>query len=210
MKKTIVLLIALSGALAAADSPRIFYSKDFPGSQTPHVEILLDREGNAEYREAPNDDRPLELTLTPAQTDTVFGLADRLGHFDHPLESNLKVARMGIKTFRWIEGDEKHEVKYNYSTDPNAQALQSWFERLTDTAFHYFNLERATKFDKLGVDGALLYLHSAYDENRLVSLQIFLPLLNRIINNDSYLNIARDRASVLKAAFTDPKKVKAE
>jgi hypothetical protein len=210
MKKPVVLLFALSIALAAADSPRIFYAKDFPGTRTPHMEILLERSGDAEYREAADDDRPLKLKLTPEETETVFSLAAKLDCFQRPLESNLKVARVGNKTYRWIEGERKHEVQFNYSVDVNAQELQTWFERLTDTAFHYYNLERAVKFDKLGVNGAILYLQTAYDQGRLVSLPVFLPLLNRIIDNDSYLNIARERAAVLRAAFTKPGKVKAE
>jgi len=37
------------------------------------------------------------------------------------VESGLKVAFMGKKTFRWEDGGEKHEVEFNYSEDPNAR-----------------------------------------------------------------------------------------
>jgi invasion protein IalB len=91
-------------------------------------------------------------STSEAETKEVFALADKLDHFKHPLESPLKVAFMGTKTFRYEEGAEKTEVKFNYSEDVNAQALQDWFERMAESAEHRDNLERAAKYDHLGRD----------------------------------------------------------
>ena len=51
--------LLLAGALAAADAPRIFYSKSFPGSKPAYAQVTLERSGNGEYREAVDDELPL-------------------------------------------------------------------------------------------------------------------------------------------------------
>lgn len=194
--------ILLATALAAgAWAQSIVYSKKFPGSRPEFVEIRLLRDGKAEYREAPDEEDPLTFKLTPGEADEIFLLAGKLDRFKRPLESGLKVARMGDKTFRWIDGQEKNEQSFNYSLDTDAQALHDWFERMTESALYFIELERAVKYDRLGVNLALLKLEAAWDRKRIVGLEQFLPLLDRVAKNDGYLNMARERAAKLAAAF---------
>jgi hypothetical protein len=193
MKWSILLLCA--GALCAADGPHLFFSKSFPGSVPPYMQVTLDKAGNAEYREAADDELPLKFHLTDADTEAVFGLADKLEHFKNPLESPLKVAFMGKKTFRWEAGDQKAEQQFNYSEDLSAEQLLDWFERMAESAQHRIELERAAKYDRLGVDQALRLLWSAMDRKRLVALEQYLPMLDRIANNESYMHTARAKAA---------------
>ena len=74
-----------------------------------YSQVTLDKAGNAEYREAADDELPLKFPLAEADTEAIFTLADKLDHFKRPLESGLKVAFMGKKTFRWENGDQKSE-----------------------------------------------------------------------------------------------------
>ena len=69
-----------------------------------------------------DDDQPLKFQLAESDANEIFGLADKLGRFNHPLEAPVKVAFMGMKTFRFENGAEKNEVKFNFSEDPDAQA----------------------------------------------------------------------------------------
>jgi hypothetical protein len=193
MKWALALVFAV--AASAADAPRIFWSKSFPGSVPPYVQVTLDKAGNAEYREAADDDQPLKFKLTEAETAAVFELADKVDHFKHPLESPLKVAFMGKKTFRWEDGAEKPEVTFNYSEDPSAQALLDWFEKMSESAQERIDLERAAKYDRLGVDKALRTLWGAMDRKRLVAPEQYLPMLDRIANNESYMHTARTKAA---------------
>jgi hypothetical protein len=196
------ILAALSLPLAA-QSPTLFFSKSFPNSRPAYYEIRLDRTGQAEYRETPEEE-PLRCKLAPQETETMFLLSDKLKHFEGSLESGLNVAKMGEKTFRWTQGAETHEAKFNYSTDPDAQALLDWFEKISESAQVYYDLERTAKFDKLGVNKSLLRLESAWDKNRLVGVEQYLPLLDRVAKNESYLNMARDRAARLAEVFRNP------
>lgn len=186
-----------------ADSPRLFYSKSFPGSVPAYVGINLDRSGAGEYRETP-DEEPLRFQLKRNEVDDVFALSEKLGKFSRKLESGLKVANMGVKTLRWEEGSVRNEVKFNYSEDPDARTLADWFERIAESEQHLINLERAARYDKLGVNKALLLLQSALERKRLVALDQYLPMLDRIAKNESYLNMARERARGLADFIRTP------
>jgi hypothetical protein len=195
MKGALAILVCCS-ALCAADA-RLFFSKSFPGSVPDYVAITVTPTGAVEYKEAVDDERPLKLQLSAGEAAEMFALADKLDHFKHPLESPLKVAQMGKKTFRYENGAEKAEVTFNFSEDLDARALADWFERISETGQSYWTLERAVKYDKLGVNKALLQFTIAIDRKRLVSPQLFLPMLDRVAKNDSYLNMARTRAANL-------------
>jgi hypothetical protein len=198
------MLLALAGAALAADGPRLFYSKSFPGSTPAYMQVTVEHGGAVEYKEAPDDDYVLKFKLAPAEAEAVFGLADKLGHFKSALESGLKVAFMGKKTFRWENGAEKSEQQFNYSSDADAQALQDWFERMSESAQMRMELERAAKYDRLGVDKALRTLLSAMDRKRLVGLEQYLPMLDRIANNDAYMHTARAKAAEMAEAIRKP------
>jgi hypothetical protein len=203
----LLLLSLLAVGLSAADLPKLLYSKSFPGSQPAYVAIAVDRVGNATYREAPDDDNPLAFKLTPQETEALFAKAEKLGRFTRPLESGLKVARLGEKTFRYENGAEKHEVKFNYSLDLDAQALLDWFEIVAESEQYFIALERAVKFDKLGVNDALLALDIALEHDRLAARTQFLPLLDRIVKNETFMHMARARAASLAENIRDPKPV---
>jgi hypothetical protein len=193
MKWSLILLFA--GSLVAQDAQRFFYSKSFPGSLPAYVQVTLDKNGEAVYREAPDDDQPLTFKLTEAETAEVYALVEKLDYFKRPVESGLKVALMGTKTFRLEKGSEKSEVQFNYSEDANAKLLWDWCERLTESAQHRIALDRAAKYDRLGVVKALDLLASAIERKRVVGLEQYLPTLDRIIKNESYMHTARARAS---------------
>jgi hypothetical protein len=199
MKWAVWLLAA--GALWAGDDPRLTYSKSFPGSVPPFMMVTLEKNGDAEYKEALDDDQPLKFKLTEADTQAMFGLAEKLEWFKRPLESPLKVAFMGTKIFHYESGATSNEVKFNYSEDPSAQALHDWFERLCESAQYRIELERTAKYDKLGVVHALSLLEAALDRKRLVALEQYLPMLDRIGNNESYMHTARAQAAAIAEAI---------
>jgi hypothetical protein len=201
----LLLGLVAAGSLFAAEGPRIVYSKTFPGSRPAFVEIRLERSGEGEYREAPDEDNPVKFRLSDADVGEIFALAGKLDRFKRPLESNLKVANMGMKAFRYEEGSTRNEVKFNFSLDLDARAIADWFERINESEQHLIDLERAARFDKLGVYRVILNLETSYDRKRLVALEQFLPLLDRVAKNDTYVHMARERAAALADAIRAPK-----
>ena len=163
--------------------------------------MRLDSGGNVEYREAADDNNPLSFHVGEAEAGEIFGLARKLEYFKRPLESPAKVAFAGTKTFRYEEGEQKGEVRFNYTEDASARALTDWFERMGETARDRIELERTAKYDKLGVVDALLQVETAMNRKRLVAMDQYLPILDRIVANESYMNTARERAAKIAAAI---------
>ena len=199
MKLLIAILIALP--LAAADQPRIVFSKSFPGSTPAYVEISVLKSGASEYKEDPKDDRPMQFQLKDSDTAAIFDLSDKLDRFRHPLESGLKVAFMGAKTFRFEGDGEPHEAKFNYSEDVEAKTLLDWFERISETERALIALETAVRFDKLGANDAILRIEVLRDQKRIVAEEQFLPMLDRVAKNESFIHMARSRAAALTEAI---------
>jgi hypothetical protein len=199
------LIPLLAGSLGAAAGPGLFYSRSFPGSAPAYFQVTLDSGGNAEYREAPDDDNPLSFHLRPSDAGEVFGLAEKLAYFERPVESHAKVAFTGTKTFRYENGAQKSEVQFNYTEEPSARVLADWFERMGESARDRIELERTARYDRLGVVDALLRIESAMDHKRLVALDQYLPTLDRIAANETYMNVARERAAKIAAAIRNPK-----
>jgi hypothetical protein len=198
--KSILLLLCIA-APAVFSSARIVYTKTFPGSSPAYVSIILERNGEVSYKESTDDDDAEKFQLEPASTEVMFDLASNLDHFKHPLESGLKVANMGVKTFRWEDGDAASEQKFNYSQDENAKALHDWFEAITETERLFAELKRAARHDKLGVHDALIHIEDTWMRRRLMGADQFLPLLDQIAQNEIYLHMARQRAAMLGEAI---------
>ncbi|HUA86864.1 MAG TPA: hypothetical protein VMB85_23565 [Bryobacteraceae bacterium] len=192
-----LIAIFLMATAAFAAGPRIVYNKSFPGSDPAWVEITVDKSGAVTYRESPDDDDPEKCQLDAASTAQIFDLAEKLDHFSHPLESGLKVANMGVKTFRWEDGDQKNEQKFNFSLDENAKALHDWFERITESERLLADFRRAIRHDRLGVDSALLNIWAEWDRKRLAAPEQFLPLLDQVAKSDVFMHMDRERAAEL-------------
>jgi len=195
--RRLVVLLAVASLLPAVEGPRLTYTRSFPGSNPAWFEIVIDKSGAAQYKEDPKDEDPMKFQLTSVESEQMFALADKLDHFSRPLESGLKVANMGVKTFRYEADGKAGEVKFNYSQDADARALADWFERISETERGLIELERAVRFDKLGVQDAILRVEILRDQNRLIAPQQFLPMLDRVAKNESFLHMARDRAANL-------------
>lgn len=195
--------LALAAAALAQDG-KLTFQKTFPGSVPAWVKIVLERNGQGVYTEAADDPQPMTFKLPEADTATMFALAEKLGYFSRTLESGLPVAKMGDKILRYEGGGKVQEQKFNYSSDPDAQLLADWFERISETERYLVDLEQAARFDKLGVNRVILLIQAAWEKKRLVAVDQYLKWLDRITKNESYLNMARERAARLAETFRNP------
>ncbi|HXP84366.1 MAG TPA: hypothetical protein VN841_06580 [Bryobacteraceae bacterium] len=198
---SLVVFWMLAAAAWGAGEPRVVYTKVFPGSAPAYVSITVDQSGAVSYKESAEEEEPEKFDLEPAATAAIFELAGKLDHFNRKLESGLKVANLGQKTFRWEDAGAASEAKFNYSQDDNARQLQDWFERITETERSMLELKHALRYDKLGVYEALLKIETIWNAKRLAGAAQMLPLLDRVAQNDTYLHMARERAANLAAAI---------
>lgn len=190
--KVLILLLASAYSISAAT---LVYSKSFPGSSPAFVSIKLQSNGDAEFNDSPSDENVMRFKISEADTKSIFDLAEKLGNFNRPLESGLKVAFMGEKKFRFENGATANEQKFNYSTEVEAQQIHDWFEKITETELYLINLEKCVRFDHLGVLKALLQMEAAWDRKRIVAPEQFLKMLDRVAKSEVYLNLARERAA---------------
>ena len=175
----------------------ITYQKSFPGSSPAFVKIDVQESGEAEYNDDPKSENPVHFQVTAPDRAMLKELAQKLDNFKRPLESPAKVAFMGMKTFHFDNGTEQHEAKFNYSEDPDARALADWFEKVIETEQERLELETSARFEKLGVEKALLRIEISWENKRLIAPEQFLPMLDKIQRSESYMHMARSHAAGL-------------
>ncbi len=189
-------LLALAATAHAQET--LFFSRDFPGSIPSYFEVELTSDGNAIYREEPDEEDPWAFTLRPRETKVIFELVKKLDGLRRPIRNDRKVAFTGDKILRYDSGNgQREEAAYVYTEEPDAKTLESWFLRMAESANHLFELERVVRFDRLGVNKTLLYFQTSFDKNRIVASQHFLPVLRKVAGDQRFVHIARARAAAL-------------
>ena len=187
-------LLAATPALAA-DGPRVLYTKSFQGSTPPYQSISVTRDGAAVYNETQDPDNDEKFRLEPAVVDRIFEIAGKLDHFKGSLESGLKVANMGQKTFIWEDGEAKSQSSFNFSQNEDARALTEIMESAGESIRMLIELRRVMRHDRLGVNASILKIQAAWDNKRLLGTADFLPVLEQVAANEAFIHMARERAA---------------
>jgi hypothetical protein len=197
-----ITLALLFGSTLLAGPPNFAFTKLFPGSSPEYIYVKVDRSGALQYKESPNDNQPVKAQLQDTDTAALFSMAEKLDYFKAPLESGLKVANTGKKTFRYeTEDGIPTEVTFNYSTNETAQHLLERFEQIAAAEHAYLELDRTVHFDKLGVNDALAEVESLWLRKQLAAPEQFVPLLTRVASHESFMHLVRERAARLKDEF---------
>ena len=189
-------VIGLLATCVAAATDTIIFERHFPGAVPERFEVRLAQDGSATYAEA--DGEVLELSLGESAVGPLFEQAESLGFFTEPLASNRRVASTGKKTLRYESGGQvRGEVRFDYSESREARELTSWFVRLAETQQHLRELERTYRFDRLGVNKAVVSLQEAYERERIAVPGLLVPILTKIAGQDRIVHVARARAEGL-------------
>ncbi len=192
--KAVLILPAAFLAVSAQDI--IYFERDFPGAIPERFEVRLSMEGQAVYSE--DGGEPLELAVGKDEAAEVFDLAAKLDHFTKVLASRRRVASTGRKVLRYESGGTvRGEAEFDYSENPRAREAASWFVKLSETQQHLQRLERAYRFDRLGVNEAMVHLEMSYERDRIVAPRLLEPILSKIAMNDRIMRLARARAEGL-------------
>ena len=183
-------LLAVCSALA---QDAIYFEREFPGSIPDRFEVRLTADGVATYSEAGEDSVDYEVGRQEAAP--LFEWAADLDYFARSVASKRKVASTGRKLLRYETGGQvRGEAVFDYTEEPPARELASWFVRLAETQQHLQTLERLYRFDRLGVDQALVSLESAFERDRIVAPGLLEPVLNKIAEQERIVHVARARA----------------
>lgn len=193
--RRLVLLLVCTVSVFAQE--RILFSRVFLGATPERFEASVDRDGRVTYSEA--DEEPVEFQLNNQEVEQRFKQAEALDFFAKNLASDRKnIASSGKKVLRYeTYGVVKGEAAFDYSEDSIARDLAGWFIKVAETRQHLLELERVVRFDRLGINQALVHLEDAFDRNRVIAPQQLVPILTQIQLQQNIVHLARARAAGL-------------
>lgn len=187
-----------------------FDRKNVPVS---HYRLAVSEDGSATYEgdevspatahgaAADQTARPFQhhVRITPATTERVFNLADKLKHFDMNCESKAKnIADMGSKTFRYEgPGNTGAACTYNYTEDKDVHAITEIFQGIAETLDQGRLLDRLHRFDRLGLDAAMTRLAMEVSSGDALEIGIIAPSLQSIAADTGVISRVRNRAMEL-------------
>ena len=90
-----------------------------------------------------------------------------------------------------------HETQYNYTLNHAATQLAMIFEGLSQQQQDLDLLEQKLKYDRLGVNDALLQFEKDLAQRTLPEPERLLPVLDRIAADTRVVDVARQRARAL-------------
>jgi hypothetical protein len=196
-----VLFFATSAfAGAPADSPTITYRKIFKSSYPEYVQIKVSQNGAATYdiRQIDEESDPVTFEINPPLVQRIFDLTSKLHNFQGvDLDIHRRIANLGEKTFQYTKGGESHEVKFNYTLDDSATQLLNIFEGLARQESDLSNLKRVMRYDRLGVNDALIQIEADYNSKTFPEPERLLGALDQVSADDKFIDLARQRARTL-------------
>lgn len=199
---------ARSAAPALRSSPgvpaahaKLSYRRIFKSSSPEFIEIIVHDDTDAstfEIRQLDEDPGASPFDVSASLRAKMFELAAQLKNFQgQDLDVHRRIANLGEKIFRWEEGSEVHEVKFNYTLNSAATQLMQIFEGLARQQELVTLLERRMKYDRLGINDALLQFETDLNHKLLPEPQRALPTLDQIAGDSRFVDIARQRARAL-------------
>ncbi|MBZ5527163.1 MAG: hypothetical protein LAN71_04565 [Acidobacteriia bacterium] len=202
-------LLCLPLAQAAAPGARLSYRRVFKSSTPEFIEIVVREDADAatcEIRQLEEDPAATPFDVSAELRAKIFALAAELKNFrGADLDVHRKIANLGEKTFHWERGSEAHEAKFNYTLNAAANELMQIFEGLARQQEHLSTLARRMKYDRLGVNDALLELETDLNRSLLPEPQRLLPALDQIGGDARFVEVARQRARALAERIRHPK-----
>jgi hypothetical protein len=200
----LLLLCVAPFSAAIPESPKgnwFTYRRVFKSSVPEFIEIRIQENSSAatyEIRQLDEDPGATPFEIGPALRSKIFQLASELRHFKGlDLDVHRKIANLGEKTFRWDAGTETNEVKFNYTLNSAASQLLQICEGLARQQELIELLQRRIKYDRLGVNDALLQFENDLSKSVLPEPERALPLLDQIAGDSRFVEIARQRSRAL-------------
>jgi hypothetical protein len=190
--------LAESASTSAGAGAKLTFRRIFKSSTPEFIEISVREdsdEATYEIRQLDDDPEKLPFEVSAPLRGKMFEFAGQLNRFQgQDLDVHRKIANLGEKTFRWEKGSEVHEAVFNYTLNTAAAQLLQIFEGLARQQELLMLLERRMKYDRLGINDALLQFESDLNRKLLPEPQRALPALDQIASDTRFVDIARQRA----------------
>jgi hypothetical protein len=199
---------AASALAVPAAAATLSFRRVFKSSSPEFIEIVIHEDSDQatyEIRQLDDDPGASRFEVGSALRAKMFELAGQLNNFQgQDLDVHRKIANLGEKTFRWEQGKTSHEVTFNYTLNSPASQLLQIFEGLARQQELVMLLERRMKYDRLGINDALLQFESDFNRKLLPEPQRALPALDQIAGDSRFVEIGRQRARALAERIRHP------
>jgi hypothetical protein len=193
--------------------PSVKFSFDWlRGDPWQKYTIEVQSDGKARFDGTPhpdesNDTEPYQqsFTMSEANRQKIFELARELNYFRGDFDSHRKnIANTGAKTLQYRSAQVEGSTTYNWSKDRNIQELTRVFQGIAMTIDYGRKLAFQYRFDKLGMDQCLKELEDLEANHNVEELQIIAPMLQKILDDPSLMNISRRSAQRLLQSIGQP------
>lgn len=191
---------------AAPGSPTVTFTLDFPDSQPAHYAIRVPSAGNAHYESSGRPDASSGVTdsfdfdfpVSAQSRARIFALAANAGYFEKDVDAHRKnIAFTGKKVLRYTDGSRTGEAVYNYSSNASVQELTTLFQNLSATLEFGHRLDYDRRYQKLALNDELKLMQEMKDSRSLAEVNAIQPILEKIVADQSVMNVARARAQRL-------------
>jgi hypothetical protein len=197
-----LLLASFTTFAAPGPSGSLFtYRRIFKTSVPEFIEIKIPEDSDKatfEIRQLDEDPGSSPFEIGSSLRSKIFELIGQLGRFKGlDLDVHRKIANLGEKTFAWSSGSESYQVKFNYTLNSSDTQLLQICEGLARQQELLELLQRRIKYDRLGVNDALMQFESDLNKGMLPEPARALLLLDQIAGDSRFVEIARQRARAL-------------
>lgn len=194
--------------------PVVTFEFEMPGAVPPHYALTVEAGGASAYRsdQAPTSgtkptassdgETPyfLKFDISAATATKIFQLAKDLNFFRGDFEYHGgRVANMGAKTLTFKDGKQENSFTYNFTQNQQLQQLTSLMQGISASLEYRRQLEQLYRYEKLGLDEKLKQMESDANRGYLAELQVDEPILRKIAEDPTIMNISRRRAQKLLA-----------
>lgn len=189
----------------------LFWEDATPQSYT----ITVKSSGEAHYvsrnptriepgEQAPDPEYTVDFTMSPANRDRLFTLAQQTNYFNGDFEYKRKTANTWKKTLTYADPVRHFQTTYNFSENKDVEQITRLFQGISATIEHGRKLQFKRRFDKLGLNDELKGMEQMAQQGFLAEIQIIAPILQNIVNDNSVLHLARQSAQRLLALAGTP------
>jgi hypothetical protein len=187
----------------AADPATVTFSLDFPSSVPDHYTISIASDGHAHYsctaklsdQSEDRDNYSSDFTVSDATRARIFELASQAHYFSGKVDSgNHKLAFTGKKQLLYTDGQRNSSAEYNYSPNPAVQQLTNLFQNMAATLEFGRRIVYEHRYQKLALDDELKRMEDEARKGSLAELQAVKPILQKVYDDPSVMNLARSRA----------------
>lgn len=184
----------------------LIFRKVFKSSYPEFTEIKVSEDGSGTWdiRQLDEEASPQAFQMSHPLAAKLFELAGQLHNFQHvELDVHRRIANLGEKTLRYEKGGEAYEASFNYTLNSAATQLQAIFEGLARQEEDRQELQRAMRYDRLGVNKVLVHVEGDVNSGALPEPERLLPALDQLASDEHLLDMARQRARALAERIRD-------